>query len=112
MSKDSYSSRNDRRPNTGGGPKRWTGSRIKSDPYVSNTVADRRGGERKRSVDEMLRILKKRLAKSGIPEAAQAKREFTKRSKAKRAIKKDVAYRLKKRADREKELDRLRDLGK
>lgn len=94
-------------------PKQWTGSRIKSDPYVTNSHNDRKSGtERKRTVDEMLYLLKKRLAKSGIPEAAAKKREYLKPSTKKRRAKKDLTYRLQKADNERKEIERKRDLGK
>lgn len=96
----------------GTGPRSWTGSRIKSAPYVTNKYTDRSGAERKRTVDEMLRILKRRLTKSGIHEAAALKREYVKPSTVKRRIKKDTDYRLQKTAKADKEIERLRDIGK
>lgn len=98
--------------NNNNNKKKWTGSRIKSLPYVENTVPDKKGGTRKLSVEEMLSRFNKRVAKSGVLEEHIKNRRFTKPSTKRRLKRKEVAFRLKKQDAYQKKMNRLRDMGK
>ena len=91
-------------------PKReWRGSTIKCLPYVEREVYDRNGRKkRERNVEEMIRLFKKRVQKSGIMEKVQEKRHYTKPSTKRRQEREEIEYELDKMAKREKEAKRIR----
>lgn len=87
----------------------WESSHIRCLPYVEREAYDRSGRHtRDRGVEEMLRLFRKRVAKSGITEAERETRFYEKPSTQRRARKQKRDYDNEKRNDRERENARLR----
>lgn len=91
----------------------WDRSFIKCDPYVEREVRGRHGEViRERNVEEMIRIFKKRVAKSGILDEYKNRRYYEKPSVGKRQEKLKQRYENDKRVEKEKAMKRRRDMGK
>lgn len=89
--------------------RQWDRCRIKSIPAIEREVTDRRGRvSRERGVEEMLKLWKRRMAKSGIMEKYHESRYFQKPSDARRRQKQERDYKIEKanerRAEREERL--------
>ena len=77
--------------------RKWQGSRIKSLPHVEAEVRDRRGRVvRRKSVEEMLRELKRRLKKSGVMEKVREKMYYEKPSDRRRRERARIRYMIQK----------------
>lgn len=93
--------------------RQWTGSRIKCDPVVEGVKRNRRGDVvGKRSVEDMLRIFRKRVSKSGVLQVFRDKQSYTKPSDERRAKRQEIEYKIEKANERREEIKRSRTMGK
>ena len=84
----------------------WDRCRIKSKPFVESEVTDRRGRVvRARGVEEMIKIWKRRLSKSGIVEKYREGRHFEKPSDGRRRSRQERDYKIEKANERRKDMD-------
>jgi len=91
------------------GKKQWDRSHIRCLPFVEAEVRDRSGQKIKdRSVEEMIRLFRKRMSKSGVMEEYQGHRSFQKPSVRRRRKRLERDYHNRKQTERDHALRKLR----
>lgn len=89
--------------------KPWDHSHIKDMPFVTREATDKHGRVvRERDVEEMIRIFKKRVDKSGVMDIVQEHRFFEKPSVKRRRNERERNYLIDKANERERRARKLR----